>query len=144
MTRIIGDLITEHIDDTKYVRLTQPIRFVSRVLYEEGLPDEFEVSAGFIMDFESVPIVKGTSKRGGTAHDYLSRSDSVPLVTKAIAAAVYLEIMAYRDGLMDGGVFRRFDRWWRRWLKYGVVRVAPGYFHRHRVMATYEEIAGIS
>jgi len=29
----------------------------------------------------------------------------------------------------------------KKWLKYGVVLVAPGYFHKHSVNATYEEMA---
>jgi len=143
MTRILGPLLTENIDDTKYVRLIAPFRFVSDVLYKEGLADEVTVPAGFVMDFESVPVIRGTSKRAGTAHDYLCRLDSVPVVTKDIAARVYLEIMTYRDGLLEDSLMGKFDRWWRRWVKYAAVRVAPGYFHKHKVLATYEEMAGL-
>lgn len=144
MTKILDPLLTENIDDTKYVRLLATFRFTSDVLKEEGLQHEVTVPAGFVMDFESVPLFRGTSKRGGTAHDYLSRYDSVPVVGKGLAAKIYLEIMTYRDGLMeDVGPFTRFDRWWRRWLKYATVYAAPCYFHRHSVMASYEELAGL-
>jgi hypothetical protein len=67
--------------------------------------------------------------------------DSVPVVTKKQAADVYLEVMKCRDGLPD-----RYSRlsaislWARRWIKYGVVRVWPGYFHKHTVAATYDEM----
>jgi len=143
MTRIFGPLLTENIDDTKYVRLIAPFRFVSDVLHKEGLADDVTVPTGFVMDFESVPVIRGTSKRGGTAHDYLCRLDSVPVVTKDIAARVYLEIMTYRDGLLEDSLMGKFDRWWRRWVKYAAVRIAPRYFHKHKVLATYEEMAGL-
>ena len=143
MTKILGPLLTDNIDDTKYVRLIAPFRFVSDVLYREGLANDVTMPAGFVMDFESVPLIRGTSKRAGAAHDYLCRSDSVPLVSKAVAARVYLEIMEYRDGLLEDGPLGKLDRWWLRRLKYAVVRVAPGYFHKHKVSATYEELAGL-
>jgi hypothetical protein len=65
------------------------------------------------------------------------------VVTKKQAAKVYLEVMACRDGLPDRGTtFGAINLFIRRWIKYGVVRVWPGYFHRHKVSATYEEMAG--
>jgi len=32
----------------------------------------------------------------------------------------------------------------KKWIKYGVVLVAPGYFHKHSINATYEEMAEIT
>jgi len=98
----------------------------------------------FVHDYESVPIFRGSSKKGGVGHDYLSRKDSVPVVTKKVAAQVYFEVMEYVNvtEVPRNAWFRRFRFWWRRWLKYGVVRVWPGYFHKHKVMATYEEMSG--
>jgi len=80
------------------------------------------IKSGFVCDWESVPLFKGTSKVAGLLHDYYCRTDSKPIVTKKVAADIYLEIMKYRG-----------TSWWRRYLKYWVVRVAPGYFHKKSV-----------
>ena len=114
----------ELIDNYKYYRLLAPYRFKSVVL---GCT--ITVPKGFVYDKESVPIITGTSVRGGLIHDYLCRIDSVPVVTKEQAANVYLEVMT-----------RRKNAWWRRYIKYWAVRVAFGYFHKFKVLATYEEI----
>lgn len=142
MTQILTKLVTEDIDNRQYVRLAQPFSFESDVLKEYGLESIVIVPTGFVMDYESVPIVRGTNKRGGTAHDYLCRSDSIPVVTKAIAAEVYREIMEHCYSLEDGNIFSRFSNWLRRWIKWGVVYLAPEYFHKHKVLATYEEMRG--
>ena len=74
-------------------------------------------------------------------HDYLCRIDSVPVVAKKQAAEVYYEIMECRDGLPDKETtLGAVSLFFRRWIKYGVVRVWPGYFHKHTVNATYEEM----
>ena len=151
MTQILTPLLTDNIDDCRYVRLIQPFRFQSDVLAKYGLKSIVEAPIGFVQDFESVPIVKGTSKRAGTAHDYLCRIDSDPIVTKAIAAEVYREILNYchtheinpHTGLyVEKGrsVYEATDNWFREWGKWGVVYVWPGYFHKYKVLATYEEI----
>jgi len=114
----------ELIDNYKYFRLLAPYRYKSAIL---GCM--ITVPKGFVYDKESVPIIKGTSHRGGLIHDYLCRIDSVPVVTKRQAADVYLEVMTFRG-----------NAWLRRYVKYWVVRVAFGYFHKLRVKATYEEI----
>jgi hypothetical protein len=136
MARFLTALINEDIDE-RYSRLKEPFG-----AYLETLKERVEAPAGFVHDYESVPVVKGTSKRGGVIHDYLSRSDSVPVVTKAQAAAAYFEIMESRDALEGRPWYRRLEFWARRWIKWGVVRVAWGYFHKFRVAATYEEISG--
>jgi len=89
------------------------------------------VPRGFIYDHESIPIIKGTSVRGGLVHDYLSRIDSVPVVTKAMAAKVYREVMTVQE-----------NSWWRKWLKSSFVVIWPRYFHRFTVFATYRELIG--
>jgi len=111
--------------DYKYVIFALPFKMHSDII------GDFEIPKGFVCDRESVPFIKGTSIRGGYAHDYLCRIDSVPVVDKKTAADVYLEIMTLRG-----------SSWWRRYIKYWAVRVAFGYFHKLKVMATYEDIVG--
>ena len=135
MTKILTPLINEDID-SRYARLHAPFAVESDVL---GCV--ITVPAGFVHDYESVPVIRGTSKRGGVIHDYLCRIDSVPVVTKKQAAEVYLDVMACRDGLPDKDTsLGAFSLWFRRWVKYSVVRVWPGYFHVHTVAATYEDL----
>lgn len=143
MTRILTTLDRRNIDNYKYEVLINPFIFESDKLKEANLQYRVEVPAGFVFDEESVPWVRGTNKRGGTAHDYLCRSDSVPLVTKALAASVYLEIMAYTYEITDRSYWQHFKDFTRRWFKWGVVYVAPGYFHKFKVTATCKEICGM-
>lgn len=153
MTRIFTELITRHIDNERFVQLEDDFVFESDVLRKAGLQSLVTVPKGFVQDFESVPIVRGSNKRGGTAHDYFCRIDSVPVVTKAQAAEIYREIMAYTyhiDSLRGVGLWAKlqdtfddFKNWSKRWSKWAVVYVYPGYFHKFRVMATCREIAGI-
>ena len=136
MSKFITKLITEDIDG-KYVRLMRPF-----VYYSSRLGRRIVVPEGFVCDFESVPVIRGTSKRGGCKHDYLCRIDADPPVTKSMAATVYREVMKERD--------REFplSRSWRyrarmfcaRWIKSTVVRFAWGYFHKLKVMASYDEV----
>lgn len=143
MTQILSDLVTKALDNGRFFKLTQPFKFKSDVLESHNLKSEVEVPAGFICDFESVPIFRGSNIRGGVAHDYLSRIDSIPVVSKAICAEVYREIMKHCY-LLDKDIkehwYNRVRFWNRRWIKWGVVRVAPGYFHKHKVMATLDEL----
>ena len=137
MTKILTPLINEDID-ARFSRLYQPFAVLSDVL---GCM--IEVPSGFVHDYESVPVIQGTSKRGGVIHDYFCRIDSVPVVSKKQAADVYFEIMECRDGMPDRETaLGDFSLWFRRWIKYSVVRVWPGYFHKHKVAATYEEMSG--
>ena len=110
--------------DFKYVRFIKPYRFKSTLL-----DCTVTIPVGFVCDRESVPLLRGTSIRGGYAHDYLCRIDSKPIVDKQTAADVYLEVMTFRG-----------NSWWRRYAKYWAVRLAFGYFHKFKVKATYEEI----
>jgi len=125
MTRILTPLVDEDIDGV-YYRLYRPFEF-----YSDILGRTVQIPSGFVYDKESVPLIRGTSNRGGLAHDYLCRKDSKPTVDKATAARVYREVMEFRG-----------HAWWRRWIQWAVVRVAPFYFHKFRVLATYEEITG--
>ena len=107
--------------DYKYSKLLEDFIFSSDYIsYECVIP------AGFIMDWESIPLIRGTSKISGLIHDYLCRKDSIPIVTKKIAADVYLEFLKYRN-----------TSYIRRYGKYWTVRCAQGYFHK---MAVLDEI----
>ena len=120
----MNKLIYESID-SQYIRLAKPF------VFESSLIGRIEVPVAFVCDRESVPLLRGTSERGGVIHDYLCRKDSIPTVIKRIAADVYLEVMTFRRNV-----------WWKRYIKYWVVRAAWGYFHRFKVKATYEELSG--
>ena len=135
MAEFRSKLITEEILGSKLAMLSSPFLY-----YSDILGRLITVPEGFVCDYESVPIVKGTSKRGGVIHDYLCRIDSDPVVTKQIAAAVYKEAQNCRDQIIIKGTFDRFNKWIRRNIKTFVVRVAFGYFHKFKVMATAEEI----
>lgn len=142
MAKILTPLVNVDID-YKYSRIHEPFIFESEVLEAVGLSSRVEVPTGFVHNYESVPFFKGTSKSGGVGHDYLCRSDCKPEgVTKKIAADVYFEIMETSDQRKATGNLQLIRFWFRRWLKYSVVLVAPGYFHKHKVNATYEEMSG--
>jgi len=113
----IFELPTSQVITHKYSMLTKDWYVISNII------GEFMVPYGFIFDWESVPVLRGTCKVGGLGHDYLSRIDSVPRVSKKKAADVYMEIMKYRN-----------NPWVRRNIKYNTVRVFPGYFHKLNVM----------
>ena len=136
MSKFLSDLINKDLMDNRYSEI------YASFVYESDLVGLVEVPRGFIHDYESVPIIRGTSKRGGVLHDYLSRNDSIPLVSKAMAAKVYLVANELRDSLTCNSWWSRFEMCVRRHIKRWVVAVAPGYFHKHRVMATYQELTG--
>ena len=123
--------------DYKYVRFFFPFKIYSKIL-----GGWIFIPQKFICDRESVPIIKGTSIRGGYAHDLLSRKDAylyiemdfgfeIPEITKKLAADVYLEIMESRG-----------SSWIRRYFKYSWVRVWPRYFQKLNVLASLKEIKG--
>ena len=119
----IGAMPTAQVIDYKRSRLVAPFFFQSDVLKDLDLKDQVLIPADFEMDWESVPFLKGTSKVAGLIHDYLCRKDSDPLVTKRIAADVYKEFLIFRGA-----------SWWRWRAKYWTVRMAPGYFHKLKVL----------
>lgn len=123
--------------DCRIVRLLSDFRFYSSVLDRWCV-----IPKGFIYDEESVPLVKGTNPESGCIHDYLCRIDSDPVVTKGIAADVYEEAQDYYDEKETGNVLNRLWDTIRRKVKTTVVRLAPGYFHKFKVLSGYEEISG--
>jgi len=144
MTRILSEYHVRRLDNDRFVQMTAPFRFKSDELEKAGFSPYVEIPVGFVQDEESVPLIRGRNKRGGGVHDYYSRHDSVPVVTKALAAEIYFELNAYCD-LIDhnrNALIKAKD-WLRRWSKYAVVYVWPGYFHRWSVFATPQEIIGI-
>lgn len=135
MTKVFNSLCVEYFPgDPDRVRFIKPLGAHSDVL---GC--DFEIPIGFICDLESIPIVKGSNNESGAIHDYFSRIDSVPVVTKMQCARTYLEFQKYFD-LQEGGIINTAWDFIRRWVKTGVVTVWPGYFHRLKVMASYEEV----
>lgn len=142
MAKLLTLLINEDID-YKYSRIHENFIIELETLADLGLQSRVEIPAGFVHDYESVPFFKGTSKTGGVVHDYLCRSNSIPLVTKKIAADCYFEVMETSDRIKATGNGQLIKFWFRRWMKYSVVLVAPGYFHKHLVEATYEEMRGM-
>ena len=139
MAKILTPLDNRDLD-YKYSMILNPFRIQLQTLADLGLPNVLEIPAGFIHDYESVPLFRGTSKTGGVVHDYLCRYDSIPKVTKKIAADCYFEVMEGSDKLKARGNLQLIKYWFRRWLKYSVVCVWPGYFHKHHVFATLEKL----
>jgi len=132
------------------------IRFIERWGWYSPLLDMWIwIPKGFVCDTESVPLFKCSNPEAGCGHDYLSCYDSVPLVTKQIAASCYRELQRYFDNLEGAerkntciteeiedflnGIHNKIHRD----IKTGVVRIWPRYFHRRSVYATYEEIKDI-
>ena len=138
-TKFLSSLITEHLVDNRYIKLYLPFNY-----YSKSLKQEIRIPANFICDFESVPLLKGSSKRGGVIHDYFCRKDSIPLVTKQEAANLYFEAQECKDKKrkLKYGFVSRFRLFCTRYLKVIVVRVAWGYFHKHNVLSTLEEVSG--
>lgn len=134
-TDVLDSIKIERIPGTEYVRLLEPFLFYSVVLRSWCA-----IPKGFIYDEESVPVLRGTNPEAGAVHDYLCRKDSIPLVDKKTAAAVYQEFQAYYDN-MEMGFFNKIWDWVKRQFKTDVVKVAPDYFHKHRVNASYEEMS---
>ena len=131
----LSPLIYEDLIGGRFIKIHEPF-----IYFSELLNCEIEVPIDFICDLESVPLVKGTSNRGGVLHDYLCRKDSIPVVDKQVAADVYKEVQICRDEQLNEGFFMRMDRAFRRSFKTFVVRVAPGYFHKLKIMASLEEV----
>jgi len=119
----IGEMPFSQVIDFKKSRLICSFYFQSDILKALGLQDECFIPINFEMDWESVPIIRGTSKIAGLIHDYLCRIDSDPIVTKKIAADIYKEFLIFRGA-----------SWWRWQAKYWAVRAAFGYFHKMKVL----------
>ena len=144
MTAIFSEFETKHLDNDRFVQMVSPFTFESDELRKAGLKSRVTIPAGFVMDGESVPIVRGRNVRGGAVHDYVSCFDSIPLCpTQSLAANVYLEINAYCDSIDAGrNPFTRAKDFLRRWSKWSVVYVWPWFFHKRSVNATCKELYG--
>ena len=99
--------------------------------YRSDLIGSICVPAGFQTDLASVPrfpIVYwfwgGRLHREAVLHDYLYRSDSVPLVAFSTANAVFLEAAKCRGK----ACWVRYPMWWGVWL--------GGYFSYHKRKVT--------
>jgi len=145
VTRIFTELITRSVDNHRFEQLMAPFIYESDILKEAGLKYRVTIPAGFVQDFESLPLVRGRNVRGGVVHDFFSCINSDPVVTKWMAADLYAEINAYTDAIDHGrGAFTKVYDWMRRSCKAGVVRFWPGFFHKRLVEATCLEIAGVT
>lgn len=136
MTIAIGTPHLSVIAGTTYKQLLDDF-----MAYSDVLKSWIRVNAGFVCDEESTPW-NGENPLAGLIHDYLSRKDSIPLVTKEVAAAVYFEFQVYEDGLRKRSWLSKvWDYAWR-YLKAGTVVVVPDcvYWHKFSVKSTYEEI----
>ena len=138
MSKFLTDLVTKELLGSKYAQLVEPFVYQSSKLNAIIIIPE-----GFICDYESVPLLKASSKRAGVIHDYLCRKDSKPEVTKQMAATIYDEAQKCRDDLLDEDIFTHFKRNIKRKIKTTAVRIAWGYFHRLPVMAKIEDVSGV-
>lgn len=144
MTRIFSEFETKHLDNDRFVQMTAPFSGESDELKKAGLKSRFTIPKGFTMDGESVPAVRGRNVRGGGVHDYFSCFDSDPVCpTQALAANVYLEFNAYCDDIDAGrSYYAHAKDFLRRWAKWSVVYIWPGFFHQRSVLATCKELYG--
>jgi hypothetical protein len=138
MTIAIGTPHLAVIAGTTYKQLFDDFR-----AYSDTLRTWIMIDAGFVYDEESTPW-KGENPIAGLIHDYLSRFDSFPVVTKEVAARVYFEFQKYEDSFINkkkSWFSRAWDCVWR-YFKAGTVAVVPDcvYWHKFSVSATYEEI----
>lgn len=97
LPEFFSELDVRCLDDGSW-RLDSPLRYGSALL---GC--FIEVPAGFETDFASVPRVPiaywcwgDRAHREAVIHDYLYRIDSVPVVTRGEADAVFMEAMRCR------------------------------------------------
>lgn len=103
---------------------------ITHFVFRDDVLGIIEIPAGFVCDYESVPFIKGSSKRAGVGHDYLYRIDSKPVVPKAVADIIYRELMKVC------GVSQ-----WRRTVKYlAVVLLGKSSYHKLYVDATHKQI----
>lgn len=136
MTIAIGTPHLSIIAGTRLFQLLDDFR-----AYSDTLKRWVRVKAGFVCDLESTPW-KGENSIAGILHDYFSRYDSDPVVTKEVAAMIYKEFQDFEDSLIKRKWYQKvWDSVWRL-LKAGTVAVVPDcvYWHKNSVNATWEEI----
>jgi len=155
LTQISGPIRCEFIlGDPRYVRNIEKWSFYSTVV-----DDWCDAPSEFVHDTESVPIVTGSNREAGTGHDLTCRSDFITREkkispTKLQSARIYLELQRHFDRLerkqwksskWQDWALDQPNRLWdlfKRGGKTAIVIVVPGYFHKHKVMATFEEMSG--
>jgi len=137
MTQVPKSMKTEFIPgDCRYVRLLEDF-----IAYLDTLGDWIAVPTGFVFDLESIPLLRSDNPEAGCIHDYLSRADSEPTVTTYTAALCYYEVQDYFDSQEQGGIIKRaLKRTWRYIKILAVVAATRMYFHKHKVMDSYEVI----
>lgn len=136
ITTIIGLPKLEPIPGTKLKRLIEAFW-----VYSVKLNCWILIPKGFVYDEESTPW-RGENPIAGLIHDYLSRKDSKPLVTKWQAAMVYDEFMYFEDSQINRKWYTEAHDWLWRGLKSGFVAVCPDsvYWHKHSVSASCKEM----
>lgn len=120
MAKFLTELDAKCIDDGSWL-LAYPLGYDSDIIGPVDAP------AGFKTDFASVPRVPlvyiafgDRAHHESVIHDYLYRSDSVPVVSRAVADRVFLEAMKCRG-----------KPWHIRWPMYLGVR-AGGWTVYHK------------
>lgn len=123
MSRLLTPLTLEEIAGTRFVRLAEPFVYQSDVLKKT-----VKVPKGFICDLESIArwplvywILGRSSDEAGVIHDYLYRKNSIPVVSRRLADAIYNE----------ASKIDKCDRI-RSWMKWLGVRVG-GRSAYHRI-----------
>jgi len=145
MAKFLTPLINEDLCEPyeRFSKIHEPFIVADiKCLKDVNMQDTIEIPAGFCHDYESEGPFRGSCKRGGVVHDWASRIDAMVGMTKALAAKLYFEIMEASDAeKKNQSVVYRFGRWNRRWFKWGVVRIALGYWHKWYVLSTCYEMA---
>jgi len=124
MAKFLTELDARLLDDDKIWELD------SSLVYESDLLKcTITVPKGFQTDFASVPRIPlfytlfgDRAHRESVLHDYLYRTDSIPVVTYNKANGVFYEAMELRGK----GVFVRYAMWW------GVCLGGRGSYHRKK------------
>ena len=137
MTQVPKSMKTEFIPgDCRYVRLLED--FYACL---DTLGRWVRAPAGFVFDLESIPLLRSDNPEAGCVHDYLSRADSEPTVTTYTAALAYYEVQDFFDDQEGGNVISKgLNRLWRYTKILAVVAATRMYFHKHKVMDSYEVI----
>ena len=124
MSKFLTELETVCITD-KIWKLKSPL------VYDSDILGKIEVPAGFYTDLASVPRLPiaylafgGRAHREATIHDFLYRSDCVPVCTRKQADDVFLEAMKERG-----------KPWHVRYPMYYAVRIgASKNWHQRKVV----------
>jgi hypothetical protein len=123
MVKFLTELDVICINDGAW-RLNAPL------VYESDIVSRIEVPKGFETDFASVPRVPvvytawgDRAHREAVLHDYLYRTDSIPIVTYSQANSIFKEAM-----VSTGKPFRIYY-----WMYLGVVLGGWTSYHKRKV-----------